>query len=68
MDQIASELFEEIIYLSSDYIGHTIAQKLFEKCSEIFASDQDAHVVALCAASGHHRVSQERDVSGAEGD
>ncbi|PLW10401.1 hypothetical protein PCANC_19693 [Puccinia coronata f. sp. avenae] len=63
MDQIASELFEEIIYLSSDYIGYTIAQKLFEKCSEMFASNKDAHVVALCAASGHHRVSQERDDS-----
>jgi protein JSN1 len=33
MDQIASELLEEIIYLSSDYIGNTIVQKLFEKCS-----------------------------------
>ncbi|PLW31505.1 hypothetical protein PCANC_21073 [Puccinia coronata f. sp. avenae] len=61
MDQIASELFEEIISLSLDYIGYTIAQKLFEKCSEMFASNQDAHVVALCAASGHHWVSQERD-------
>ncbi|KAI9627125.1 hypothetical protein H4Q26_017513 [Puccinia striiformis f. sp. tritici PST-130] len=33
MDQIARELLEEIIYLSSDYIGNTIVQKLFEKCS-----------------------------------
>lgn len=33
MDQIANELLEEIIYLSSDYIGNTIVQKLFEKCS-----------------------------------
>ncbi|POV98062.1 hypothetical protein PSHT_14243 [Puccinia striiformis] len=37
MDQIARELLEEIIYLSSDYIGNTIVQKLFEKC---FASNQ----------------------------
>ncbi|MBW0537593.1 hypothetical protein O181_077308, partial [Austropuccinia psidii MF-1] len=33
MDQIANELLEEIVYLSSDYIGNTIVQKLIEKCS-----------------------------------
>ncbi|PLW33222.1 hypothetical protein PCASD_09505 [Puccinia coronata f. sp. avenae] len=27
----------------------------------MFSSNQDAHVVALCATSDHHRVSQERD-------
>ncbi|PLW31961.1 hypothetical protein PCASD_17315 [Puccinia coronata f. sp. avenae] len=32
MDQIANELFKGIICLSSDYIGNTIVQKLFEKC------------------------------------
>lgn len=33
LDLVANELMEEIVYLSSDYIGNTIVQKLFEKCS-----------------------------------
>ncbi|KAG0147340.1 hypothetical protein CROQUDRAFT_43052 [Cronartium quercuum f. sp. fusiforme G11] len=34
MDKVAGELMDEIVYLSSDYIGNTIVQKLFEKCSQ----------------------------------
>ncbi|OAV86699.1 hypothetical protein PTTG_29769 [Puccinia triticina 1-1 BBBD Race 1] len=61
MDQIASELLEEIIYLSSDYIGP-------EALREVLAPDQDAHARTLCAPSGDHRLPQERDQGGAEDD
>lgn len=36
IDTLASELLDDCVMLSSDYIGNVIIQKLFERCTSTF--------------------------------
>ncbi|CAH7689762.1 hypothetical protein PPACK8108_LOCUS24898 [Phakopsora pachyrhizi] len=55
MDQLATELMDEIVYLSSDYIGNTIVQKFFEKCSTTVRSVMLDRCAPHLAVFGCHK-------------
>ncbi|KAF7727818.1 hypothetical protein EC973_007049 [Apophysomyces ossiformis] len=54
-DSIAIDCMEEIAELSSDYIGNTVVQRLFEKCSESIKMDMLKRIAPHLAAISIHK-------------
>ncbi|KAG2177469.1 hypothetical protein INT44_007980 [Umbelopsis vinacea] len=52
---IAEECMEDIVELSSDYIGNTIVQKLFERCSEATKIEMLKPIAPHLATIGVHK-------------
>ncbi|KAI7905310.1 armadillo-type protein [Cokeromyces recurvatus] len=55
LEVIALECLDEIVELCSDYIGNTIIQRLFEKCSETTKSLMLEQVAPYLASIGVHK-------------
>ncbi|KAG0173876.1 hypothetical protein DFQ29_007690 [Apophysomyces sp. BC1021] len=54
-DLVALECMEEIAELSSDYIGNTVVQRLFEKCSEPTKMEMLERIAPHLAAISVHK-------------
>ncbi|KAI8639726.1 armadillo-type protein [Parasitella parasitica] len=54
-DAIALDCMDEIAEICSDYIGNTVAQRLFEKCSENVKTDMLQIIAPHLAAMGVHK-------------
>ncbi|KAF7732146.1 hypothetical protein EC973_006401 [Apophysomyces ossiformis] len=55
LESIAVECMDEIIELCSDYIGNTVIQRLFERCSELTKSRMLEIVAPHLASIGVHK-------------
>ncbi|CAG8676189.1 7752_t:CDS:2 [Dentiscutata erythropus] len=55
VEAIASEVLEECVELSSDYIGNTVIQKLFERCSENTKTKMLEKIAPHLATIGIHK-------------
>ncbi|CAK7264797.1 hypothetical protein SEPCBS119000_001180 [Sporothrix epigloea] len=55
IERIASEMLPEIAELSSDYLGNTVVQKLFEHCSDILRDAMLAKIAPHLAEIGIHK-------------
>ncbi|KAG6070349.1 hypothetical protein E4U33_004235 [Claviceps sp. LM78 group G4] len=55
IEQIATEMLPEIAELSSDYLGNTVVQKLFEHCSEKLRDAMLAEIAPHMAEIGIHK-------------
>lgn len=55
IEQIALEMLPEIAELSSDYLGNTVVQKLFEFCSDDVKSAMLAEIAPHMAGIGVHK-------------
>ncbi|KAG9293576.1 hypothetical protein G9A89_005579 [Geosiphon pyriformis] len=55
VEAIASEILEECVELSSDYIGNTVIQKLFERCSENTKTKMLEKIAPHMATIGIHK-------------
>jgi protein JSN1 len=55
IEQIAIEMLPEIVELSSDYLGNTVVQKLFERCSDEVRDEMLAQIAPHMAEIGCHK-------------
>jgi protein JSN1 len=55
IEQIAIEMLPEIVELSSDYLGNTVVQKLFERCSDEVRDQMLARIAPHMAEIGCHK-------------
>ncbi|KAL0088011.1 armadillo-type protein, partial [Phycomyces blakesleeanus] len=55
LDVIAVDCTEEIVELCSDYIGNTVVQRLFERCSETAKSHMLETIAPYLASVGIHK-------------
>ncbi|KAI7852459.1 armadillo-type protein [Circinella umbellata] len=55
VEAIAYDCLDEIAELSSDYIGNTVVQRLFEKCTEETKTAMLEHIAPHLAAIGIHK-------------
>ena len=55
VEQIAQDMLPEIAELSSDYLGNTVVQKLFEYCSEEIKEQMLEHIAPRLAEIGVHK-------------
>ncbi|CAK7562419.1 MAG: hypothetical protein SEPTF4163_000263 [Sporothrix epigloea] len=55
IERIAIEMLPEIAELSSDYLGNTIVQKLFEHCSDSLRDEMLAEIAPHLAEIGIHK-------------
>ncbi|CAO3662070.1 unnamed protein product [Rhizopus microsporus] len=55
LEVIAVECLDELVELCSDYIGNTVIQRLFEKCSEMTKSLMLERVAPYLASIGVHK-------------
>ncbi|ERT00740.1 uncharacterized protein SPSK_06899 [Sporothrix schenckii 1099-18] len=55
IERIAVEMLPEIAELSSDYLGNTVVQKLFEHCSDDLRDDMLAEIAPHIAEIGVHK-------------
>jgi protein JSN1 len=55
IEQIAMDMLPEIAELSSDYLGNTVVQKLFEFCSEQIKDQMLAQIAPHLAEIGVHK-------------
>ncbi|KAI8140594.1 armadillo-type protein [Fennellomyces sp. T-0311] len=55
VEAIAYDCMDEIAELSSDYIGNTVVQRLFEKCTEETKTAMLEHIAPHLAAIGIHK-------------
>lgn len=55
IEETASAMLPEIAELSSDYLGNTVVQKLFEFCSESTKEQMLAHIAPHLAEIGVHK-------------
>ena len=55
MEEIAKNMLPEIAELSSDYLGNTVVQKLFENCSETTKEEMLTRIGPVLAELGVHK-------------
>ncbi|KAH8920008.1 hypothetical protein BT69DRAFT_1223412, partial [Atractiella rhizophila] len=55
VDEIATDLIEEAVVLSSDYIGNTLVQKFFERCSDAVRLKLLERIAPHLASIGCHK-------------
>lgn len=55
MEEIAMNMLPEIAELSSDYLGNTVVQKLFEHCSESVKEEMLIRIAPVLAELGVHK-------------
>jgi protein JSN1 len=55
IEAIAVDMLPEIAELSSDYLGNTVVQKLFENCSEEVKGQMLAEIAPYLASIGVHK-------------
>ena len=55
IEHIAVEMLPEVAELSSDYLGNTVVQKLFENCSEETKTRMLVEIVPYLASIGVHK-------------